>query len=462
MKHNPLAVRIAPSRIAINQTTYFADPPAGGDGGDPGGGGGDPGGGGGGEHASDDVLSFKPPEVDDVMKDIGGLGDPAVKKEEPAGGKKPEKKEPPVPAKKETAPDPADKTPAGLLRAELHATKSEREQLKTELEALKTQYAAGDPKVVEAQAELKKKDAEIAEVKKRADEYEMHAIISNPAFAPEIKAMNEGYDKDAVQFYRGVPEINQDRVNSLLGEYHKLPFGKENYADARAQWEEKVNESLGATDGNTHRKLDRVVEFIEKTHDFVKERGEKWTEVQKNYRGKAIESDKRLYSERAKHVDELLTKAREIPEGLEKADPLHPKVVLKAIDSVLKPEHVEQLDKGIDDYVRLVMTGVAPRTDADYTGMTADQITESQTREIKAYETARDHSADALRNGLRAMRRIPYLMAELQRLRAKVKEENGGEPPDPTKNGGGGGGGGNDDDLTNFKAPAVPEHFSAL
>lgn len=393
---------------------------------------------------SQDIIDFQAPDIHDVTEAIKTGGEP------PDPATPPVKPDPKTPEPKpDPKPDPkapkGGEPPAAQLRRELEASKSELAELKKKLEA-------GDPRLVEAQNAVKAKETEILDVRKRAEELERRVMMQDPNVNGKLREMDESYNRDAGKFYQRVPELDAGTFQALTTEYFKLPFGKEGYKEARAAFEQKVNERLGAEEGRDHRKLEQVMAFIERTHDFAHDREKLSKEVSTNARKLYADGQKKHFTTKVERVKSILSKAGEVPEDMASTNPLHPKVLLKNFDSVLTPEQIAAFDKGIEGWIQLVVAGVSPRSEEDYTGMTPEQIAESQREEAARVETARDHAVDVMYNGLRAMRRIPYLIKELQKARARLKEINPEPPPDPTS----GEAGGNNpapDDIRNFQAP---------
>ena len=244
----------------------FLEPDAGGGSGGEGGGG-DPGGGGG--DANTAVLDFRAPDVNiasDFMLDKPGID--LEKATAPAKPAKPVTKKPEVTP---PAPKPGEKPPQNgeppvkQLRDELETLKKERDELKAYREQ-------GDPKVKEVEAKLKEKETEIAEAKTSIADYERKLALADPAVTAKLRDNDQLYDRDAAKFYTSVPEIDNRTVNQLVLEFNALPFGKPEYRQARAEFEAKVNTALGGTDDQEHRKLERALNFIERSHEYAVER----------------------------------------------------------------------------------------------------------------------------------------------------------------------------------------------
>jgi hypothetical protein len=431
---------------------YFAGESDGG--GDPGGGGGDGGdGGGGGGDANTAILDFRAPDVDIAADFLTGKREddistppaPGKKKEEkPAAAKKPD---PVTPQAK-----PVDKTgqtgdpPVKQLREELAALKAERDELKTYKEK-------GDPKLAEVEASLKAKETEISEAKTRIADYERRLAMADPEVTKELRESDSVYDKDAAKFYTGVPELSQPTINGFVKEYNQLPFGKPEYLEARRAFEAKVNEALGGNEDSEHRKLERALNFIERTHEYATERPKIVQKLNSSALKLQKEAQAGAYSKQSDFVKDAIAKAQIIPEGIEKTDPYHPKLMLKAFMEVIPEEGRAAFTKDIPEFISRVLAGPKPRSEQDYAGMTPEQVRESQSAESEQHEVDRRIAADVMYNGLRALRLFPVLVKDWRRLREKLKEDVDTDPPDPTKGGTGDGNADPLDDIRNFKAP---------
>lgn len=404
--------------------------PAAGDGGD---------GGGGGEG---DLLTLAPPDVDLAAAFLSDKGD-ATKPPAPGTkpGAAPKPGVPPAPA-----PAPAKgEPPAAQLRKELEATKAELASAKTRLES-------GDPRVKDLEASVQAKEKELASEKTRAQQYREKLLALDPEVAEEIVTMDEEYNKVATKFYRSVP-LEKAQVESLLLKYHRLPTGAE-HATARAAWEQEVNEAMGAQDGNDHRKLGTALDFIEKTHDFAVEREQARKKVQQEATTREFEGSVKKYTTKATRVDDLISKAGQVPEDLRTANPLHPDVVLDTFIKVLPEESQKKLKEGIAEFTRLAIAGLKPRSSADYAGMSPQEVEVSRQEEQSRAAMAQDHAVKIIHQGALALRVMPAMWKEIQRLRAKVKEDFDGTPPDPTEGSGGGGG---EDEMAALKALTPPD-----
>ncbi len=396
---------------------------------------------------NDQLMTFAPPNIDEVMAGIKAPGETAP--EVKAGTKAaPLAKKVEAATKVEQKPaaqaKPAGEPPAAQLRKELDAARAERDSLKAQLEK-------GDPRLAEAQAAVKAKEEELKGINGRLTEYERRLQMASPAVQEKLTALDKGYDADANKFYTRVPEIDQASFNSILQDYAKLPFGKEGYKEARAAFEAKVNERLGGDEEREHRKLGAVIDFLERTYDFVGERDKTFKEVQANARKIQVDADKEVFGKAKTRINSLIEKARTIPEGMETTDPFHPRVALDTFAKALG-DGASKLDDGIPQFIEKVMAGIAPRTDEDYAGMTPEQIQESRQNEAQDLETSKDRAVEVMFNGLRALRLFPALVKDWQRLKARVKDDAEALPPDPTKPAGAAGGG-EEDDLRSFKAP---------
>lgn len=436
-------------------TRLFADPPAGADGGNSGGDAGSSatppaGADGGGGNASDaDIMEFTPPDLGAGLAAITGKTEDPVK---PAEGAKPPVKPVDPPAK--PAGKSAGEPPAAQLRQEL-------EKVKGELANARATMEKGDPRLADLQKEVEDRKAEIVNIAKERDEklkeYETRLAIADPRVTAKLKDLDSNFDRTANQFFTRVPELNQAGLNQLVAEYAKLPFGKPEYREARAEFEKKANTLIGGSDEADHRKLGSTLEMVEKTFDFLNERRTVDQDIRTNAHKLRSDAESADYSKSLDFVKTNLAKAKTMPEGLDKSDPFHPKVMLDVFQNSL-PDKGAALEAGIDDFIQLALVGPKPRPDADYAGMNPAQIAESRATERTQHETARAHSVDVMRNGLRALRLFPALVKEIQRLGELHKQNGSALPPDPT----GGNGGDNSaaaDDVANYQAPAIPGEF---
>lgn len=393
-----------------------------------------------------DLLTLAAPDIDVAAAFASGKSEAP-----PEPGKKDAPKPAPKPpAKPGAPPEPkSGEPPAAQLRKELEATKAE-------LASLKTRIEAGDPRVKDLEAAVKAKEAELGSEKTRAEQYRERLLLMDPSVAEELVTLDSGYNKKAGSFYRSVTEIGQPQVNALVEEFARLPHGKAEYGAARQQWEAKVNEALGATDGAEHRKLERAIAFIEETYDFAVDRGQAERKVRAEASTREFEGSVKGYSTKAIRVDDLIKRAGEVTPDMETSNPLHPDVVLKNFLSVLTEEQQAKMKQGIPEFIRLAIAGLKPRSQADYAGLSPDQIAESRATETARAQTAQDHAVRVIHQGALALRVMPSMWKEIQRLRAKVKEDADGAPPDPSGNGGDSQGGGDEmTELKNLRAPDV-------
>lgn len=429
----------------------FFDPDTGGGGGgggaggsgSPEGGGGEGAGGGGG--GDSDLLTMTPPDIDATNAFLQGKADAP-----PAPGKKDG-----APAPKKDAPAPAPKKdgqtnepPANQLRKELEATRAELADAKKRLEA-------GDPKVKELEGSVTAREKELSDLKQRAEDYRQRLLLHDPNVAEELVKLDTDYNARAGKFYRSVVEMGQPQVNALVQEYHRLPFNKPEYAEARRNWEAAVNTALGAQEGQDHRKLAAAIDFLEETHDFAIKRGDVEKSVRSSAQTREFEGQIKGYTAKSERIDGLLKKAGEVPDDLAKANPMHPDVVLGNFLKVLSEEDRKKLTAGVPEFVKFAQAGLKPRSAADYSGMSPEQIAESRAEEEQRYNVAQDHATKILHQGAIALRVIPSMWKEIARLRAKVGETRDGRPPDPSEHGDAGGGGGEDDDLRTLTVPDV-------
>lgn len=434
---------------------FFGNEPAGGGGG--GGAGGaavaaPPAGGEGGGDGDSAIMDFTAPNIDDVAAHLSKKGSDTP--EPKPGDKKPAAK--PAPAVKKEEPKPGEGgEPVAKLREGYEALKKEHEELKAK-------HGAGDPRVKVLEAERDAARAEHAAEKKRVEEFEHRRLMSDEAIAEQMKPFDQPYDEKATRFYRTV-EISHPIVKALTVEYSKLPPGTDpNYHKQRAELAKVVNRTLlkdkwNAEDVDSnpqHPDLAKTMDWLEETYQFAIARDRKWKEVSGNARKIVEEGELKGFRGRKTDFDKRLDDALKVPDGLDKTDPAHPKVMMAAFDKILKPEEVTALDKGIREFVELAVLGTSPRTAADYVGMTPEAVAQSKAAEAQRVELAKAYVPDALFNGIRALRRVPTLMKLLAKYQARLGEKIDGEPPDP--NNPGGGGGDDDeagDDLANFKAP---------
>lgn len=430
IRPKPLLSAIVPPRLTYHGED--APAPAGSEGTPPaGGGGGDP---------NADIISFTPPDIGNVSeiltgKKAGDTNTPAPKGKDPA----------PPAAKTPPAAPAAKDPPAKQLREELDAVKKERDELKQTMEK-------GDPRLAQAEAAVKAKEAEIKGAQEKLADYERRLAMADPEVTKELVEKDGAYDATAGKFYSAVPELSRDQVHSLVREYNSLPFGKPEYKAARGEFEQKVNAALGAADGAEHRKLERALEFIERTHEFALERPKIVDKIQRSALELQRKAQEESWSKKNTSVKEALARAKQVPDGLSKTDPYHPKVMIDTFMKGFTPEQKAELEKGVEEYVELVASGLKPRGDQDYAGMTPEKIAESKANEKERLEKARTLSIDVMYNGLMAMRMFPSLVKDWQRLNAKLKTDAEGNPPDPSGNDGGQGGK-DADNIREFRPP---------
>lgn len=406
-----------------------------------------------GSDPNDDILSFEMPDPDAVARALEApdskMPEPGTKKPDPKpdpAAKKPEDKKPAPetkPTKKENG-----EPPIGLLRKELDSLKAEKAELLKKVES-------GDPRVKALETEIAAAKEEVAKERERATEYERKIIATNAENHPDVLAINKDYDQKSYSFYDRVPDINQSAVMGLVQESFNLPPHGEKRAEAMRAFIEKVNTALGAQDGGRHPDLSKTLDFIDDTRAFFASRSSKLKEVQANNETYEVERFTKQYQADKTRLDGLISKSREIPEGMAVTDPTHPAVVLSKIRKELG-ERDAQFEKGIDEFTRLVLLGAPPRSSKDYAGMTEAQIQESRTAESKKVEKAREYAANVLPNGLYALRVVPHLVREISRLRAALGEDTESTPPDPSK-GRQDGTPVDDNDLANFTPPSIPE-----
>lgn len=384
-----------------------------------------------------DIMDFAAPDIEAVGDMLSGKP-PADITAPPAGPK-----DPVTPPKKDTpAPTPRTATDGPKqLREELDAVKRERDELKANLEK-------GDPRLVEAERVVKEREASIAARDTTIKEYERKLAVADPAVSARLRDLDATYDKDAGKFYLSVPELDPGRVGELVKEYHALPFGKPEYREARAVFEGKVNEALGMADGSESRKLGRALDFIERTHEFAVDRPKAEREVNDSAFKLQHQSRRDTHTKKIETVRGQIEQARKIPEGATETDPYHPKIMLDLFTKVLPADQQAAFEKGIPEFINRVVAGTMPRSEQDYAGMTDAQIAESQANEMESVANARAVSVDVMYNGLRALRVIPTLVKEYQRLKAKLKDEGEASPPDPTRSHGEGGNGASDEIAT--------------
>lgn len=390
-----------------------------------------------------EIIGMEMPDIDLAGDVIAGKSEPPPVVDPPDVD--PAKPAPPAaPAKPTTPPS---EPPAKQLRTELDAVKKERDELKATLEK-------GDPRLVEAERVLREKQEEVKTWQEKAADYEKRLALGDPAVTAKLRELDDKYTADSAKFYNSVPELDSRTVHDLTAQFHQLPFGKPEYRQARAEFEATVNEALGAGEGSEHRKLEKALEFIEKTREVALERPRIEKEINESAFELRRQSEVQKHGAKSESARSRIAAAREVPDGLDKTDPFHPKVVLNAFAKSLPAEEVAKMEQGIDEFVELVVAGVKPRSEKDYAGMTTAAVAESKKAELQRMDNAREASVDVMVTGLRSLRLMPALVKENQRLREKLKEINGAAPPDPTAPGGGNGTGASDD-VGAFTAPSL-------
>lgn len=415
--------------------------------------GGDPSGGGGGGDPNADIMSFAAPDIGDVAALIGDTSPPPDPAKPPAPKPAPPAPKPPTPpAPKPPTPPvkpPAGDPPAKQLREELDAVKRERDELKAKFET-------GDPRIKQAEDAVKAKETEIAEARTKLADYEKRLAMSDPAVTKELADKDTTYNGDAGKFYSSVPELESAQVHAFVKELNALPHGTPEYRKARAEFEQKVNLALGGTEDSEHRKLERALAFIEKTHEYAVERPKLVEKIEGSALKLKHEADMSSYEKQHADVRARIAAAKQVSDELRAENPTHPRVMLDTFIKAMKPEQVSEVEAGIGEYVELVTAGVRPKTDADFAGMSASQIREARQEESLRLQAARESLPDVLVTGLRALRFLPALVKDWQRLQAKVKEEDAAAPPDPT-------GGGDpaaptgEDGLKDFRPPSLAD-----
>ena len=400
-----------------------------------------------------DLVSFAPPDPDLVIKAISAPGDkldpvPAQTKEGAPPAKKPEPVKPPAKKEEPKAP-PAKKegeSPVAQLRTEYEATK-------VKLAEAESKLAAGDPRLKQFEADVENAKKELQEERERREEIQRRLVEYDANNSEEIQHLQKAYDKNAGAFHSRVFSIEPAKVWEFAGELNQIPI-----AD-RAKMQEfaaKVNAALGGNDQVQHPHLEKTMDHIEATRDFAVARHGKIEEIKKNSENIQIDRGAKNYKSARARVDSLLEKARAVPEGMEESDPTHPAVILSKVRKEMGDDF-KKFDAGLDEFVRLAIAGLPPRTAKDYPGMTDEQIREARMQEASRVEQARDYAVNVMPNAIAAYRVLPSLVREIARLRAKVGEENASEPPDPSKSRESGGQEIPDDDLTNFRPPSMDD-----
>lgn len=432
-------------------TLCFNDPPApaGGEGAGPaanneGGGGGGPGG----DAEINEFADFTPPDIDfAALGEKKSGGDPAPKAgEKPAEPATPKPGEKPVPA----APVVKD-PPAALLRKELETSKAA-------LAAAEKRLQEGDPRLKQYQDDVKAARAELEAERKKSTEYEQKLAVMDPRVTAKVAELDSAHDAVLGKFFLRVPEMDQSSLTALTRQYYQLPFGKEGYPEALRAFEAAVNKQLGGDEITEHKRLPQALEMIEKTFDFLNQRRELEGEIRKNALSLRAAADEQEFGKTKGFISEKLQFAQSVPEELEKTQPFHPKVVLKHVLGAMTPEQKAQTVKGIPEFIELAMGGVKPMGDADFAGLTKEQIAEARELDTAKREHARGGAIDMIYNGAIALRTIPSLWKEIERLNTALSARAAADPDDPTR-GAEGGGGGDSSDIRDFKAPPVLNRF---
>lgn len=405
------------------------------------------------------ILDFAPPDTGDVMDAIKGIStkEPlAGTKPKGEGKKKPDESQPtndPTPSKKPDGQQKkADEPPANLLRKELETTKTNLTALTKERDELKTRLDAGDPRVKELTAQIESEKKERESIKTKLDEYEREKITQNAENHPDVKAILSEFNREADRFYRRGVKTDHGTMMKLAADMTKLPFGKPEYADARAEFEKTVNLALGGTDEQPHRHLDAAMEFLDKANEFGDRHARKLAEVREQNDEYVFGQGDAQYKTFRKQVDDKIAEAKTVPDD---ADERHPRWAVNKFMEQLGDKSGD-IDKGIEEFARLVMVGMPPRSKKELAALSPQQIAEMQQRDLKIVNEARAVAPEILFNGTRALRLFPILIKELSRLRAKVGEDVDANPPDPTrqkadetpKD---------DDDLTQLKPPSLDD-----
>lgn len=384
-----------------------------------------------------DLVSFEAPDITAALGDITG------KKPDPA----------PVPPKTPAAPkapDPKPPTepPAAQLRKEYDA-------LKQQLAAAEEKLKVGDPRIKALEDKLAAKESEFSASQKAIADYEKKLAMADPRVTAPLRKLETDYDAKAGKFYTRVPDLDTGRVNQLLGEYVKLPFGKPEYREARADFEKKVNEALGGTEDREHRKLNDALGFIEDTFDFYKERNTLNAEVDKNALNLAREGARADYQGKVEFTRETITAVKALPAVLEKSNPFHPIVTISKFLEAVGPDEAKKLTEGLEEAAEAAEAGIAPRRDEDLANLSAEQRREQMEADAQADVRTRKQRVVAQYYGGIMFRAFPSLYKDW--LRLKERESKEVLPPDPT--GGNGNGNPNTDDLASFAAPPIPENF---
>lgn len=420
--------------------------PAGGDGGA----GGDPGAGGGGDgDPNAGILDFTPPPMDDLKGDLTG-GDPKkpiVKKDDPKPAPKGGEPKP-----KPAAPDPFDdpETPVAKLREGYKATKGELEKANTELAEMKKRLEAGDPRIADAQRERDAIKADLEKERERIKGLEEENYMRNPEVTKEVTELDRSYREEADNFFDLMPALNHSNVGSLIVEFDKLPRGTPEYAAALDAFRAKVNGILGGTDETKVDGLAQALQFIQKAHGSAVKRTALVKSIRETAGQRHFDAINGGYTRAKKSIDAGIEAGFTV--APEMKDPYVPNVIVAGIDEVLGPEKAAAHDKNIKEFVSLVFAGHPPRRDADYSGMSPEQIRESRAKEADQVRKAREIAPQVMTANLRLARRVPYLLMKLKAQEEALAKYAAAEPGDPDAGGGGGGGEGYDN-LAEFQAP---------
>lgn len=409
---------------------------------------------------NDDVLGYQPPGLDDI--DLGDM--------KPDGGKKPDDDA----AAKEAAARAAAEGKAATEKAAaekkaadekaaaersgtppIEHLRSELKKTQTELEALRETAAKGDPRVKELEAERDAQKKELEDARKDIEVRKAREMEHDPEVIKPLKDLDSDFEKRADRFYNRVDSVNHDQVKQLLPKFLAIKKGTEGAEARREEFKQSVNKALGVEGEETHPDFDKVRDWIADVADFASQRNEMVADLRKNAASRFNEVQSKSYTTKKAELAKQIEAAKIVPEGMETTTPTHPKVVLHAVLKSLKPEQVAALTKGVPEFIELAQLGVPPRTDKDFVGMTAEQITEARGEEERRVAAARAHIPEVVYNGMIALRVVGALMRDNAKLRERLGEKRESDPPDP-------GGDGKDgkqvttgDDLTGFKPPSL-------
>lgn len=384
------------------------------------------------------ITSYEPPAID-LGEGAGrafGAGDTPSNEPAPAPAQKKEEPKPKEPPKEQK--DAKGEPPAAQLRRRLQEVEKERDEktgsLTKEIETLRAERDTlrdNHPRVKEIDQELAAARKELQEVKARAEDYEKRALLSDPYVAKEVVELQEKFKGEQGRFFQRVPELAPAQVHSLLLAYENLPFGQPEYREKRQEFESQVEEALGSS-----RKVDTVLDFLEGCREYDRNLRQTVQSVQKDAFKRKFDGERQDYEKKATRVKDLIAKAVAVPEGLEQSHPYHPRVALSKLDAALGQDKVQELDKGISDFVLRVMAGMAPRADEDYGNLPPEKIKAAKDDDQQRWERDRDVAVQMLVEGERWRRRGPGLVKELQRLYEVLGSREKAVPPDPTSNGG--------------------------